>query len=69
MPGWAKHLTQIVEWVSNLLEERDDSDSDWRCRFLQVLATCLIDAEKKPEGAKMLDKLNDITKKFGGSSF
>ena len=47
----------------------DDSDFDWRCRYLSLLAHCLLEGEKKPEALKILDKLWDLTKKKQESSF
>lgn len=35
--GWAKAVAEIVERVSNLLEETDDSDHNWRCRYMTAL--------------------------------
>jgi hypothetical protein len=68
-PGWSRHLAEILEKVSNLLEEADDSDFNWRCRYLQSLCRALFDAEKKPEALKILDKLIDLTKKKGDCDF
>lgn len=68
-PGWSKNLIEILEKISNLLEEADDSDFNWRCRFLNALAKAMFDAEKKPEALKVLDKLNELTKKKGECNF
>jgi len=67
--GWSNSLVEIVERISNLLEELDDFDFNWRCRYLSVLIKCMVDAEKKPEALKILDKLVDLTKKKGNCSF
>ena len=68
-PGWSKHLVEILEKVSNLLEEADDSDFNWRCRYLNALCKAMSDAEKKPEALKILDKLVELTKKKGDCNF
>ena len=62
---WMKSLTEILESISNLLEETDDFDSNWRCRYLNSLMRALFDGEKKPEALKVLDKLVELTKKKG----
>ena len=68
-PGWSKHIVDILEKVSNLLEEFDDSDFNWRCRYLNALCKAIADAEKKPESLKILDKLVDLTRKKGDCNF
>ena len=68
-PGWNKNIADILEKVSNLLEEVDDFDLNWRCRYLNSLCKSLYDAEKKPEALKILDKLVDLTKKKGNCDF
>ena len=60
---------EILEKVSNLLEEADDFDFNWRCRYLSCLIKAMLDAEKKPEALKILDKLVDLTKKKGNCNF
>ena len=67
--GWSKQLVDILEKVSNLLEEADDFDFNWRCRYLNCLVKAMFDAEKKPEALKVFDKLVDLTKKRGGCAF
>lgn len=62
-------MVEILEKVSALLEESDDSDFDWRCRYLYALSRAMIDNDKKPEGLKVLDKLVELTKKKGQCSF
>lgn len=62
-------MVEILEKVSNLLEEADDSDFNWRCRYLSALCKALTDAEKKPEALKILDKLIELTKKKGNCNF
>ena len=59
----------MLERVSNLLEESDDSDFNWRCRYLNALGKAMFDLEKKPEALKVFDKLWDLTKKKGECSF
>ena len=68
-PQWSKNFVDIIEKISNLLEEVDDSDFNWRCRYLNVLVKAMIDADKKPDDLKMLDKLWDLTKKKGECKF
>jgi hypothetical protein len=68
-PGWSKFIVDVLEKISNLLEEADDSDFNWRCRYLNALCKSLVDAEKKPESLKVLDKLIDLTKKKGECNF
>ena len=67
--GWYKHVVEIIEKLSNLLEEADDSDFNWRCRYLSALVKAMFDAEKKPEALKILEKLYDLTKKRGECEF
>lgn len=69
-PGWSKFIIEVLERISNLLEEADDSDFNWRCRYMNALCKSLTDAEnKKPESLKILDKLVDLTKKKGECNF
>ena len=68
-PGWANALIEILERISNLLEELDDFDVTWRYRYMSFLVRAMIDGEKKPEALKILDKLVDISKKRGGCEF
>lgn len=68
-PGWSKYTSEILEKISNLLEEADDSDLNWRCRYLSALCKALVDNEKKPESLKILDKLVELTKKKGDCNF
>lgn len=67
--GWSKNLVDILERISTLLEEQDDFDFNWRCRYLGFLVKAMFDAEKKPEALKVLDKLVDLTKKKGNCDF
>jgi len=67
--GWSKQLVDILEKISNLLEEVDDFDFNWRCRYLNCLVKAMFDAEKKPEALKVFDKLVDLTKKRGNCNF
>ena len=68
-PGWSKLLVEIIEKISNMLEEMDDFDFNWRCRYLNILVKAMFDAEKKPEALKILDTLIDLTKKRGNCNF
>lgn len=68
-PGWQSNLTAILEKISGLLEDKDDSDFDWRCRYLSSLCNAMVDSDKKADGVKILDKLSDLTKKNGECSF
>lgn len=68
-PGWSKHLVAILEKISNLLEEKDDADFNFRIRYLSCLCNSYLDAEKKAEGLKFHDKLYDLTKKVKECSF
>ena len=68
-PGWSKHFQAIIEKLSNLLEEKDDADFNFRIRFMGILSNCYIDNEKKAEGLKFHDKLYDLTKKVKECSF
>jgi hypothetical protein len=68
-PGWSKNLVEFLEKISALLEEMDDSDFNWRCRYLTALVKAMFDAEKKPEALKVLDKIWDLTKKKGECKF
>ena len=68
-PGWSKYIVDVLEKISNLLEEADDSDMNWRCRYMNALSKSLSDAEKKPESLKILDKMVELTKKKGECNF
>lgn len=67
--NWAKNFCDTLEKISNFLEEIDDIDYNWRIRFLIKLTQCYLDAEKKPEAGKALDKIADIIKKKGDCEF
>ena len=67
--GWSKYLVEILERVSTLLEELDDFDFNWRCRYHNALVKAMFDAEKKPEALKVLDKLLELIKKKGSCNF
>lgn len=60
--GWQRNFSDIVERIYKLLEEVDEPDHNWRCRFTWVLYLCLYDADKKPDAFKILDFLWDKTK-------
>ena len=68
-PNWSKNFFDILEKISGFFEEIDDIDFNWRLRFLLKLIQCYIDAEKKPEAGKALDKIADIIKKKGDCEF
>ena len=61
--NWGNNFWEILEKISNLLEEGDDMDFNWRIFILIKLAECFIDADKKAEGTKALDKIGEILKK------
>lgn len=67
--NWAGNVADILDKLSALTEESDDIDIDWRCRLMAGQALGLIEAGKKPDGLKFLDKLWDLVKKKGGCSF
>ncbi len=67
--NWTKNFVEILEKISNFLEEIDDIDFNWRIRFLIKLIQCYIDADKKPEAGKALDKISEIIKKKGDCEF
>ena len=67
--NWGNNFWEILEKISNLLEEGDDSDFNWRIFLLIKLAECYIDADKKAEGTKALDKIGEILKKKGDCDF
>ena len=67
--NWANKFWEIIEKISNLLEEGDDMDFNWRIFILIKLAECYIDADKKAEATKALDKIGDILKKKGDCDF
>jgi hypothetical protein len=52
-----------------MLEDVDEPDYNWRCRFTWVLFYCLYDNEKKPEAFKLFDKLWETTRKKGDCNF
>ena len=67
--NWGGNFWEILEKISNLLEEGDDMDFNWRIFMLIKLAECYIDADKKAEGTKALDKIGEILKKKGDCDF
>ena len=67
--NWSKYFYEVIEKSSAPLEESDDIDYNWRLRFLIKLVMCYVDAEKKPEAGKALDKITDLLKKKGESEF
>lgn len=67
--GIMKNFIDSFEKISALLEEMDDMDTAWRVRYMQALANCYLDADRKQDAQKILDKSWDITKKKGQISF
>ena len=67
--NWGGNFWEIIEKISNLLEDGDDMDFNWRIFMLIKLAECYIDADKKAEGTKALDKIGEILKKKGDCDF
>ena len=61
--NWANNFWEIMEKITNLLEDGDDMDFNWRIFMLIKLAECYIDADKKAEGSKTLDKIGELLKK------
>ena len=68
-PDWQKHFTVIVEKLVKLLEEVDEPDHSWLCRFTWLLFHCVYDSDKKPDALKIFEKLWDLTKKKGDCDF
>lgn len=68
---WSKNFCEIMEKISNYLEECQDVDFNWRIRLLIRLITCYLDQEKKPnpEATKALDKITDLLKKRSDCEF
>ena len=69
LPGFAKSFTENLEKMSALLEEMDDIDVAWRVRYLQALANAYLDADRKVDAQKILDKVWDIMKRKGQVSY
>jgi hypothetical protein len=68
-PNWSKNFFEVLEKVSAMLEEADDVDFNWRVRILMKLAQSYLDAERKTDWTKPLDKIADILKKKGEVDF
>ena len=51
--NWGNNFWEILEKISNLLEEGDDMDFNWRIFMLIKLAECYIDEIKKQRGRKL----------------
>jgi len=67
---WLKNYTEYVDRLEKLFDEVDEPDYNWRCRYTWLLFQCLYDAEKKPDAAKILEKLwETTTKKKGPCNF
>lgn len=58
-----------MDKISTYFDEVDDSDFNWRCRFMNIIVKCMVDADRKPDALKMLDKLWELTKKKGECKF
>ena len=67
--NWSKNFWEIFEKLSAMLEENDDVDFNWRIFVLIKLAQCYIDADKKAEAGKALDKIADVLKRKGDCNF
>lgn len=65
LPGFSKSFTENLEKISAMLEEIDDIDVSWRVRYLQALANAYLDADRKADAQKVLDKIFDIMKRKG----
>jgi hypothetical protein len=65
LPGFSKSFIENLEKVSAMLEEIDDIDVSWRVRFLQALSNAYLDADRKADAQKVLDKIFDIMKRKG----
>ena len=61
-PGWQRYFTEIYDRVYRNLDELEEPDHNWKCRFCMILYQCLYDADKKPEAFKVLDTLWEKTK-------
>jgi hypothetical protein len=42
--GWQRSFVDVYERIFRLLEEVDEADHNWRCRFAMILYQCLYDA-------------------------
>jgi hypothetical protein len=60
--GWQRSFVEVYERIHRLLEEVDEADHNWRCRFAMILYQCLYDADRKPDAYKVLDALWEKTK-------
>lgn len=67
--NWSKNFWEILEKLSQMIEENDDVDINWRIFLLIKLAQAYIDADKKAEAGKAIDKIGDILKKKGDCDF
>jgi len=67
--NWSKHFFEVLEKIMGPFEETDDIDYSWRLRFIIKLVMSYIDAEKKQEATKALDKITDLLKKKGECEF
>ena len=61
--NWMKNFSDVYERIYKLLEEVDEPDQNWRCRFTLVLFECLYDNDKKQDAFKILDLLWERAKK------
>ena len=67
--SWQKFFNEIVERLVKMLEEVNEPDHSWLCRFLWCFYHCLNDAEKKADANKVFEKLWELTKKKGDCDF
>lgn len=65
LPGFSKSFIENLEKISAMLEEIDDIDISWRIRYLQALSNAYLDADRKVDAQKVLDKIFDIMKRKG----
>ena len=66
---WGNNFWEVLEKITDLLENGDDLDFNWRIFLLIKLCECYTDADKKAEATKSLDKITDILRKKGNCDF
>ncbi|MCQ2815670.1 MAG: hypothetical protein MJ252_00240 [archaeon] len=64
--NWAGNFYEILEKISGLLEENNDVDYNWRIFILLKLAQCYLEADKKAEGQKAIEKIQEVLRKNDG---
>ena len=65
----AWNFYDIVERIEKLLNEADEPDFNWRCRFTLLLFFCLYDMDKKKEAFAAFERLWASTKIKGDCEF